>query len=652
MIIYQILLFAFISFVVIVGLNIVGKPFTAALFSLSEERPHYNFFLECVMGLTTLVTVYSCIYTRCVTINLGFGILFAFLFFANKNYINYFNNLKLRFISVDYRIWMHISLLCLLISFLNVIYPLAESIGNDVLFYAKIGENLARFGRENMFHEYNGVVGEFRGTSPYHYFDLWLGSILFKCFGNYFTNVIIFKYIGYTILKVTAICGLLSLIENFKKKIFITDVLIVVALSTFNFLYLTELGGNDWILYHDMWLRPNIAVYIIFLALCFNSLLLKNFRNAILFALFLPIASTVTAPAVFLGMILLIICLLMFREIKRKEAFLLVIPVLIMAIFAMLFYKYTAVDAKVLSADNRSFMQMLGYSASIYKAVIFFLVTLSLRTIFMLLFPCILLILLLKNGKALIVENKYLLLGALCIALSGITVFQLFPFVDNTYQFPYVGYAACFILALLLLYRLTLSIQFARSKVIVFIFSAAFVLFNIMRIRHNLDFEFRTKSVTELELKRVGAEDGFIQKLEKYFSRKDISSGGFIFAETDIRDIYPGMRHSLTYQLGNYLAYLRSDLFLVSLTSPEVLYGGGFINDKFYLKAYGFNRLAPFYRNYHHDNYPEELKKYILENRLHFLMVSKNFDLKQLDYLAIKEEYTDSGTGSKLIVLE
>ncbi|TAL60415.1 MAG: hypothetical protein EPN85_07290, partial [Bacteroidetes bacterium] len=409
MIFKDVILFALISFGVISALGLLGKTISSLFVKHSESKPHFNFLTECVLGTVCAVLFYSAFHTGLVTINFGFLILLSFLLFVNKNMSNYRQETHARFKEMNTSIYLRVFVLSLLISFFNVIYPLPGSIQNDVLFYTKVAECLDRVGYENMYHEYNDLMDIFNGTFPYHYFELWMGSILFKCLGGFFTNIIIFKYVCYTTLKVFSVLGLLMLIENFKRIISWTDIFLVSVFSLFNFLYITEIGTNGWILYHDMWLRPNMVVYMFFLSFFFNFLITKEYANAVLFCLFLPVATITTAPAILSGMCLLVIFLFIGKKIQRKSAVVLISAVLVLTAFILAFYSLTTIDTSILMSDSRSLPELIEHSLSMIKAILSYLVSLPLRTLSMLLVPCLILFLLLKNWKEIVMQNSPLI---------------------------------------------------------------------------------------------------------------------------------------------------------------------------------------------------------------------------------------------------
>ena len=249
-------------------------------------------------------------------------------------------------------------------------------------------------------------------------------------------------------------------------------------------------------------------------------------------------------------------------------------------------------------------------------------------------------------------ENSLLIISALLIAFSGIVLFQIFPFLDDTFQFPFVGYAACSMVSLMLLYRtLVDASQFSRNRTVTLIFMALFIGFNLFHLRKHLDFDLNENSLTELELKRMGVDRNFFYKIEKQISGSDNRTGGFIIDKADISAISIGRRRSLDYQLGNYLAYARSDFFLIALSEPELLHDAELKNSRYYERVHGFNILTPVYKYYSTTDYKTELNNYILKNDIGLLISSKNFSPGAFE-LRSKEIYSDAYSGHKFIILE
>jgi len=238
---------------------------------------------------------------------------------------------------------------------------------------------------------------------PYHYFEMWFGSILFKLNFFNFSDAVIFRYCSYSVLKSICLLGFLAFVELIKK-IKIYDIFIVVLLFLFNSLLFTSIINDSYPLHTSVWLRQNLITYYLFLFPVFTLFRYGYRKLSILFLLLLVIASTVTAPSVISTLFTMCFLACFFNKKSKSHAFKLSLIILFFSVVVILFYKILGHSFEEASKIN-TFHDLFIYTHSIWKAIVFYLFTIPLRTIGII-FPALFLLLFYKDDFFLIVREN------------------------------------------------------------------------------------------------------------------------------------------------------------------------------------------------------------------------------------------------------
>ncbi|MGZ3861845.1 MAG: hypothetical protein ACXVPN_07665 [Bacteroidia bacterium] len=540
-----------------------------------------------------------------------------------------------------------------LITIISVIYSFKGSIDEDVTFYVNVAEELGTMGHENIFHYFNQY--ENWGNMPYHYFELWLGSLLFKTNILSVSNGIIFRYGCYAILKTLAVLGLLGLVETIKK-IKPIDILFAVLFLLFNSLYITELFNSPWALQTSMWLRPNLIPYYVFLFPFFMLLWYKNYSGSLLIILLMSIMVGPTAPAVYSAASALLILLVLANR-KNKEQrtrYLIWFSIVICtAVMVSLFYKITGSDKTVWNPTASSSKDILKHTLHIWKAIVFMIVTLPIRAMSMFLIPILsILIVFRKSSWAIIKRNSLLIVFTLLLTVSAIVIFQLATFMDNTYQLPYVGYSACYILSVYLFYHVISEASNKGKMVLVASITLIYIIINLNFIKTDFDLDVKAANLADLNLKRKNLSDEYVAELNTFFKGKKDLTGGFIHGmdnrinsgESDTDN-----PHS-TGRLGSYIYYIHSDIKLLPFTDPVKLYEGQDEHSFFFRRYKILTNVLPFFKD-PSNSYDQLLKKYLPENKVSFIIADRYFNLDYLKDVCVKKHITDKNTGHQFIEL-
>ncbi|RHJ94193.1 hypothetical protein [Parabacteroides bouchesdurhonensis] len=224
------------------------------VFSVSAK----DIFMNCFVGLNFCVALFSLICTRGITVN-WFIVIIAFLYYfqtrKQSNYTSLSTNAGINTRGLLYYIIVFIFFTLSLYSFYYFFSYSAETnsfrpIEIDNYFHAQLSEYLKR-GYENTYFTLN-LTGDANVLSPYHYYEIWLSSLLSTIPGGItlFTYTVVVPVIGLTMI----LFGFLAVIEIHRKIVWYIPILLlpVVLLSDLAIIlhdyfpwiyYPTRLGG-------------------------------------------------------------------------------------------------------------------------------------------------------------------------------------------------------------------------------------------------------------------------------------------------------------------------------------------------------------------------------------------------------------------------
>lgn len=640
---FQIGVFNFIVFLVI---TFVGKLFSPLFFNNKKDKVFFNFLNEVLVGLILIIFLYSIIVSGFKTINLIGLILIVSYVILNLKNITWTWNFSLN--KDNLKVVLSSLFFILVTTLISYLYPYKGQIDEDIVQYVNISRELNFSGIENIFTYFNSFKSI--GLMPYHYFEMWFGSILFKLNFFNFSDAVVFRYCSYSILKSICLLGFLAFVELIKK-IKIYDIFIVVFLFLFNSLLFTSIINDSYPLHTSVWLRPNLITYYLFLFPVFILFRYGYRKLSILFLFLIVIASTVTAPSVIPTFFTISILGYFFNKKNKSHAFKLSLLILFFSISVLFFYKIFGHSSEEVSKIS-SLADLYTYTLSIWKAIIFYLLTIPLRTIGII-FPSLILLLFYKQDFLHILRKNLVPISfSILLFVFGLLFFQLTTFMDNTYQFVYIGYCSLTIITYLFLYQLILltfkkPINYKSSIVL-------FVLFflNLWHVSKDFNFNIFHKNLAELNLSRQGLSQKYIYEIDKYMSEKNSLKGAFAFG-IDTSYNYTNNSHEnphSTSQFGSYTYYLKSNLKLFPLSDPAKLFYGLDENSFFYRRYKVLTRLLPFYNKNNNLNYNERLKYNIDKEKINFIIVDSNFNMDNLRGICIDDIFVDLNKGHQFVI--
>lgn len=647
------LLIGILSLVSVLILNLAGKITLPLFYKAKPETPYYNFFIESLTGFIAIVTVYSIVIFGVYTLNI-LSVMFFVCFVINKKLIRK-EEMHYRFVAYDFSKLGFVFVIPFVSLLLLQLMPANESIQSDMSFYCRISESFSFIKKENFFHFFNGQNAEFDGTVPYHYNEFYFASLLFKLFSwTGYSDMIIFKHLMYNSLKSIVFVGLLAFAEKFKKP-GIIEFLLIVLLASIDFVSITDYDQKSYPLYTSMWMRPNFTVYYLFLIGIFNFLFDKNYVAASVMGFLFIISNAVVAPPLLVTSGGIQLYILIRKKANRRLATHILLGTLVVTVSIAAFYKITGAGPNASGAYSLSPLQMFYKTIGIWKAIAGYVLSLSARVILLLFIACLPVMVLGKTAFVNYMKSNLLFVCfVIMLPLSGIIIFQSLAYLDNMYQFPYVGYTACYLLFIFnVFYVLPKESPLAKKAISVGITSVLIVAGIYSKSKELNNKLVFSEPLVKNDLLLFGLSYAAIEQLTEHFNKNSALKGATVLNGFDIKEQYMGYRQSLTAQLGYYLMYLQNNTNIELLTDPAVLYPDTDFTSKDYTKAKGFNQLTRFYTNYVDDSsYIYNLKNYIDLNKIDYLVLSKREKADSLKGLSIISRIRDLSTGHQFLFLK
>ncbi|MCB0308855.1 MAG: hypothetical protein KDD48_05740 [Bdellovibrionales bacterium] len=587
----------------------IGEPIRFRLFPSEDSDNHkLQVFYSIISGFIVVITSWSVVQTFGKTINILFVGIYLFNAVQNKFKPKY----KWKWFEKDLQIVFFVFVLTSLLFVL--VAPLA-SIENDLIYYAKISEFLSITGFENWYHAYAEKLSVFRGVTPYHYFELWLANIVVEMTG--IPGVLVLLHYVYPMLLSLALYGASGLIKQNVNKSRLKEPIIIILLSLITIELVAHLYvPSGWYVYMNPWLRPNFIIYVLFLIPVLDQIRQRNTVQAMVVSMPLAIVSITNAPSVFVTLMVLFVCSL-FRNQCSKSITSFLILFVSMSVCSIGFYKIFGIDISVLMGRESNSLTMIYKTISLWKSILLTIADILINI-------SVLLFVLYGIGKILAskvaIPWQHIGFGAL-LTLSGLLCFQAAPYIDNAYQFVYLGFVALWITWVI--YFTEVFHHLGRYSQITYML--CLLALSAMSVKDRLNINLSEKSLARMHLKRSQYTESKIIEAEHLILHKKYLHGGYLMNRKESEQMAPKMKHALTYTPQNKLAYLSKGLFLEPLVAPEILYCD---RNQSYSKAKAFNYLLPFYKSYRPGR--DYLKSYVKKSGIQFI-IDTSSELVALD---------------------
>lgn len=616
-----------------------------------------SIFFNSLLFSLALVCVFAIVLAKGKTVFIFLIPLFYFLYKSKKSEAQPLvqNNNTLGVLKT----WGVVTIVSLITIICSYYFTLKFSIRNDTAHYVKIGEYLAAFGIENPYHYYNAENPIFKGLSPYHYFEMWFGGFFFRLnestgitiFSNYFFYI----YVVFNLFRVMAIVGIFGLASNYVKFNYffylVSLPILLIDISAF-----ANWGVEAYVAESNFFERPNFIFYYLFLIPVIYFLLTKDRHQQVLWSAFFVVASITAVPAIGGALLLKLAHDWYLQKEERRRIIFLMIAFMVFVVSILVFYQLFGVGKEASTIENMTLKEMIAKTLSLWKACVFMFVMLSAKIgLFILL---IFALILPRFSKGAIFDksfNKVLIYISL-LCFTGIALFQLVPYIDNMYQFAFIGY--CSVVLVLIVVLIIKVSQLQNVKKIIFMTITLALVF--IGFKRNLFYDHILLSSINWNvtlqtnfLLQNGLSYSYIKALESEAPVIDGKNGASLIDDKDVMTDFLGLRHSVTYQLGNYIMVYNNKIHLPLLSDRTNLYPDTNRLSKDYYKAKKFNEKALFYRTYDDSlSYRENLMEYLEEQNINYIFASKGVDhTKYLDSSSVLKVIKDLNKGHQLIIL-
>lgn len=405
---------------------------------------------------------------------------------------------------------------------------LQEDSGN----YLKIAESLRLTGQENTRHFRNVYSELFHGIEPYHYFEMWLGAFIMEFSGSFLPHLLAFRVVAYGIILTLTVLGLVRAFEKYgASSLWLNTAFALLFLyfvpNIFQLFFEYEKHFSYPVISNAL-VRLNFRTYWLFLLPPVILFMQKDNYRALLWMLFLPVISFTAAPAVCGALGLIVLFNRWLKLVSRKDALkffgiMAAVGVLLLGMFSVLKMK------EVGSLYSYTPDYIIGYYMLSWKAIVF---TLFMEGVNVLLVygPYMLLLLLIPGSlagiKKFLIENRSLLIVVVFMTMAGIIFFQLTSFMNNAYQFTFIGYCAVTIVLPVLAFKASREFPGKYKQAVVYTFSVLLVLFSAYRLN-----EMNTQSVfngaTTYEKGKINYDSAYLAEF-KAALKDEHAPGAFV----------------------------------------------------------------------------------------------------------------------------
>lgn len=521
--------------------------------------------------------------------------------------------------AVSTKSWLiNISLTCpifLLLSLVSQLLPYSWSIENDINFYSQVSQSLINSGIENTFHYFNEYINDSAGNNAYHYFELWFNGIISLPLEGYFSNLLLLKHFTYPFFITLIVIGLFSIITNLalsSQNLF--SLLLIVSLLFVNLSTLINFENTAWDILHSVFDRPNFIFYFYgLIPATYVFMQGENYSAFFGYILILPILSITTAPSIFLSAILFAFYLRTNKLLMPKQFLKIVGVISAVAGSIVCFYGITGSSVDSQLSQGTSISNLFQTAIQLWKAILHQIVTLSLKSLLLLIIPLGLGIFLIKKNNS---NFIHLAVFALLTSFSGILVFQVFPTTTNTYQFAYMGYVTIFLVLILSILLVSSFFSIRQNILLLTTILTLAIIFNA----NNFRLPEWSKSIEDNFMSLRGYKSNTIQTLKSEltnYEEKTPQNIGFLINKEST--VSPNHKHSLTYQYGNEILIYMNNLHFLPLTPPKLLYQDSKQISK-YERAKGFNDKLTFYQHFDSSNSTGFINRFIKENSILFII--------------------------------
>lgn len=644
-----------IGFYLIIYLFIIFAigNFSISILNLQISGKHAKVFLKLLAGVFTTVFLYSVFKTNFQTISTGLIIGFILLWSTKKFRFASIQKFQSNFFDIDIKkqIWITVQLsgVAIIIYLWDYYYLVSGAIvipnspHPDLVYFARLSDFLNWMNVETF--EMNYLASEVKGTSPYHYFEIWNNALLTTLFK--INSSVAMQLLSIPIYLTIVVSGIWAIMEQFKtvdlfhKLIGIS----VVLISGFYFQVYDQIPLY-WTCYFQINLldqSTGLKTSIMYLGiLVFLVLLFKQKYKEALFSLLLFPFTSIFAMFSFVPTCMVLSIYFLYRKkIQLRTSIILIATSIFTLIYFQLFYKFTSNEAFYSNViEIKTVIKQLplvSIQSRLIIAVEKFIELIILYSPFILLIPFMI-----KQIKQLNTSNREMMKD-LFLCFSGFIVCSLiswnfFYFVWGTQEFFQTTIMAIVNISCCLLFYMVYSSR--KNKIVktgLGIYFIGLLIFQAQNtgaintlfsnhVRHKYSAEY-IATINSLKLSGQGA----------------CISDSKINLSNVINPPY--------YVTSPYMNYMRSDFGISNISIYNIPNGEKAVED---LSSTTFVHALPFVmfvenqkKNNSFKSIKESQLNFIDENKIEFLVIAPGMDQGELLKTRLKKEIIDSKSGEK-----
>ncbi|MEO5570070.1 MAG: hypothetical protein ABIT08_03415 [Bacteroidia bacterium] len=617
----------------------------------SPSEIHFNFFLKLVAGIIVFFVIYSIMITRFTTVNLSFIIIAAVSWYLLKKENLFDEKRKL------FRLNFNSSILLLVFEILvtgtwwyiwtdhyywSIPYNLPHK---DIIYYSSIAEFFNKTHQENWFTSINLFDPNLQGTSPYHYFEIWITAGYAKVFNV--LPLIAYIKLAMPLLLTASSIGIMALFKIYFKHNYFN--LLLPALVFLHGMYFSDfLTEIDAFVYNPVSYPKYITVYLMLIvALLF---FIKNKNIFFLALLCIPVMSISCTAGIFGSLVLFALINLFVKNkaIEKKTCYFIIVSVFTLFAFIMGFYSVTGVKQKNLE-DTFSIAAIF----SNWHTPINVMGATTLQFLYLYSAYVVILILLLLLKKDFFADKTvryWMLMMGLIYATTLVTWAILFQ-MNNSFQLfqnlaiPALSVTLIFIFINAAAYLKEKKMRYYYLLLLFIFIHSGWILAN----SYNSNFSFGNYTSKFSE--------HYVNNIKQAINDKPLNPMGVFFMDSSDYTLQWASKVTNFYTLGDYLKLLEPGYFTISLTPYDTPLNTAS------KKAYNFDKLlvetSVFYK------FTEKLRKnnpvksvsdsqidFIKSYKINYGVASKKAKLSPQMESIIDRQFVDEKTGERFILFK
>lgn len=613
---------------------------------ISFSSVQFSALIILLLGITMHVIVFSIYKTHFATFNVLLVILMLFIWWEyrkEKSISSAPVSFKLNFKKI-----IELQVIVILFFILKIastiqpdIYPYFHASRDDI-FYSQIASFISQNGVETFYIDWE-KISDTLGVIPYHYFELWLNSLLTEVTGLLSINT--YFFVTSSIIMLLLYQAILMIVEEVtSQKIGLKHKIIAVSVIFLGDLFFgmipSEILPN---LTGGLALYDNLKIVIIFIVLALSWRAWKYGHNTIslLMLLVVPLLNYGLMPVIMVSVPVFFIIhrwflkkpeLIPYRKILIYYSVYIVMLLTIQKIFKNPFAGVTILGVKDLIAYFDDFSKI--------KTLVHFALNYFLMTILLLL-PYFFILIPLKKYKLINLKSSFVVLSLLLllasIGLSSVLYFildtsQIFTIVLNV-----LSHLLLYIIIPLLLFKVPGNF-FYKALVGVFLLSGICLV----------AYDFTNK---ESRMSRYSID--FLNSVQSVSDK--INGQGIRYLTPDYYSSAYVINPNCNFE-GYYLSFLKNNVVIHTLTVDQIpdkkeLHDFFNYNKKIILKS-------SFYLNFvqqmklEHTNTDSVHLAFVKNNNIDFVVATKNAIVPPAIANLVYDEITDSLSGEKIMFID